>query len=358
MAARPLLIPGFRRILHGGGYNPEQWRAEPQVLEDDYRLMRLAGCNTFTLGIFAWSSYEPEEGAFQFDWLDRSLERLAREGHKVILATPSSAKPPWLAHRYPETRRVDRTGAREPDGGRHHHCWSSPVYREKLRLVTTQLAERYRGHPALGLWHVSNEYSGECFCELCNAAFRRWLEARYGTLAALNQAWWGSFRSHNYAAWEEVEPRDTAVDTLAVDYKRFHTDQVIEFLEWELAPLRELTPGVPCTTNFTGLFGGIDYAKAARHLDVVADDRYPAYDGTDAEAWREAVFVSFKNDLYRSFKPDRPWLVLERCPRASQWKQPMRAKRPHVHQTEMLQALAHGAEGTCSFQWRKARGGA
>jgi beta-galactosidase len=357
MLERPLLIPGFRRILHGGDYNPEQWQAEPGILEEDYRLMKLAGCNTFSVGIFAWTSYEPEEGKFSFEWLDRSLDRLAREGHRVILATPSGAKPAWLARRYPETRRVDRRGLREPYAGRHNHCWSSPVYREKVAIINGKLAERYRSHPALGMWHISNEYSGECWCELCIAAFRRWLEARYGTLAALNDAWWSSFWSHGYGSWEDVEPRDGAVDTLAVDYKRFHTDQVIDFLRWEMQPLRALTPEVPCTTNFMGLFSGFDYAKVAEHLDLVADDQYPAYDGNDPNAWRSAVAVSFKDDLYRSFKPDRPWMLMESCPEAPQWKQPMRAKRPNVHQTEMLQALAHGAEGTCYFQWRKGRGG-
>jgi len=357
MPERPLLIPGFRRILHGGDYNPDQWLKEPKVLEEDDRLMKLAGVNALSVGIFSWTSYEPDEGRFTFDWLDETMDRMAAAGRRVILATPSAARPAWLARRYPEVRRVDKNGLREPYAGRHNHCWSSPVYRDKVRTINTKLAERYRAHPALGMWHVSNELSGDCHCELCHAWFRRWLEERYQTLDALNDAWWTSFWSHDYRSWEDVEPRDGAVDTLAVDWRRFNTDQVIDFLRWEMAPLRELTPGVPCTTNFMGLFSGFDYARAAEHLDLVADDQYPAYDGTDPEAWRVAVGVSFKDDLYRAMKPDRPWMVMESCPEAPQWKQPMRAKRPNVHRAEMLQALSHGAEGTCYFQWRKGRGG-
>jgi len=357
MPERPLLIPGFRRILHGGDYNPDQWRKEPKILEEDDRLMKLAGVNALSVGIFSWTSYEPEEGRFTFDWLDETMDRMAAAGRRVILATPSAARPAWLARQYPEVRRVDKNGLREPYSGRHNHCWSSPVYRDKVRIINTKLAERYREHPALGMWHVSNELSGDCHCELCHAWFRRWLEERYQTLDGLNDAWWTSFWSHDYRSWEDVEPRDGAVDTLAVDFRRFNTDQVIDFLRWEMAPLRELTPGVPCTTNFMGLFSGFDYARAAEHLDLVADDQYPAYDGTDPEAWRIAVGVSFKDDLYRAMKPDRPWMVMESCPEAPQWKQPMRAKRPNVHRAEMLQALAHGAEGTCYFQWRKGRGG-
>jgi len=354
---RRLLIPGFRRILHGGDYNPDQWQGAPEILAEDARLMKLAGVNAVTLGVFAWSSYEPTEGHFTFDWLDRAMDAAGRAGQRVILATPSGAKPPWLGRRYAETRRVDRQGLREPYAGRHNHCWSSPVYREKVAIINRRLAERYAEHPALGMWHVSNELGGECYCVLCAEAFRAWLRERYGTLAALNEAWWSSFWSHGYAAWEEIEPRDEAVSTLAVDYRRFNTDQAIDFLKWEMEPLRELSPRVPCTTNFMGLLSGFDYARVAEVLDVVSEDQYPAYDGTDPEAWRAAVGVSMKGDLYRALKPGQPWMLMESCPEAPQWKQPMRAKRPNVHRTEMLQALAHGAEGTCYFQWRKGRGG-
>ena len=350
-------MPGFRRILHGGDYDPDPWRGAPQILEEDQRLMRVAGVNTLTLGVFAWSSYEPEEGRFTFEWLDRAMDRAAAAGQRVILATPSGAKPPWLARRYAETRRIDRNGSREPYDGRHNHCWSSPIYREKVAIINARLAERYAGHPALGMWHLSNALGGECYCILCSEAFRAWLRERYGTLAALNDAWWSSFWSRGYAAWEEVEPRDGAVDALALDYRRFNTAQVIDFLKWEMRPLRELSPDVPCTTNFMGLFGGLDYARLSEVLDLVSDARYPAYDGTDPEAWRAAVGMSMKGDLYRAMKPGVPWMLLGSCPEAPPWKQPMRAKRPNVQRTEMLQALAHGAEGTCCFAWRKGRGG-
>jgi beta-galactosidase len=354
---RRLLIPGFRRLLHGGDYNPDQWLSRPEVLDEDFRLMKLAGCNTFTLGIFAWTSYEPEEGKYCFDWLDRMMDRMSEAGHRVILATPSGAKPAWLSKKYPEVRRVTRDGLREPHRDRHNHCWTSPVYREKVRAIDTALARRYRGHPALGMWHVSNEYSGECYCETCLAKWQRWLEARYGSIDELNRAWWTSFWSHTFTAFDEIDPREWATDGLVLDWKRFNSDQAIDFYEWELEPLRRETPEVPCTTNFMGLFSGIDYAKLAERVDLVADDQYPRYDVRSAASVRTAVGVSFKDDLFRCFKPDRPWMLMESCPDAVQWNVPMRLKPAHAHRTEMLQAVAHGAEGTCYFQWRKGRGG-
>jgi beta-galactosidase len=357
MAPRPTLVPGVRTLLHGGDYNPDQWQAYPEVLEQDERLLELSGMNLLSIGIFSWTSYEREEGKFDFGWLDRTMDMLARIGARVSLATPSAAKPAWLAQRYPEVRRVNRRGLREEQGYRHNHCWSSPVYREKIALINRKLAERFGGHPALGVWHVGNEYSGQCYCERCIAWFQSWLEQKYGALDALNQAWWTAFWSHSFTSFSQIDPRDSSIDGLVVDYRAFFNHQVADFLRWEMAPLRELAPGVPCTTNFMGLHPELHYASLAEHVDFVADDQYPGYSAEDAELPRKAAAVGFKDDLYRCFKPERPWMLMESCPEATQWQQPMRLKRPGLHQLEMLQALAHGAEGTCYFQWRKGRGG-
>jgi beta-galactosidase len=357
MSERPLLIPGFKRILHGGDYNPDQWQRYPEVLSEDIRLMKLAGCSTFTLGVFSWTSYEPEEGRFSFDWLDRSMDQLAKEGHKVILATPSGAKPAWMSAKYPEIRRVQRNGLRDPHKDRHNHCWSSPVFREKVQIVNRKLAERYQKHPALGMWHISNELAGECLCDLCIAEYQRWLEKKYGTLDALNEAWWAGFWSKTYTSWAQIDPRDPSLDGASLDFRRFTNQQLIDFMLWEMKPLRELTPAVPATTNFMGTHGWMDYAKIAQHVDLVGDDQYPGYDGSSPTLPDTAVAVSFKDDLYRCYKPDRPWMLMECTPDAQQWREPMRLKRPNLHRAEMIQALAHGAEGTCYFQWRKGRGG-
>jgi beta-galactosidase len=354
---RPLIIPGFDHLLHGGDYNPDQWLSMPEVLEADSRLMELSGCNVFTIGVFSWTSYEPAEGQFSFDWLDRTMDRVHELGKKVVLATPSGAKPAWMAQKYPEIRRVDRNGQREPQMERHNHCWTSPVYRKKVALINQKLAQRYQGHPALGMWHLSNEYAGDCYCGLCLASFQGWLEKRYSTLDELNRAWYAAFWNHTFTAWNEIDPRDSSIDSLAIDFKRYYNDILIDFIQWEMKPLKELTPEVPCTTNFMGKHPANHYALVAEHLDLVADDQYPAFDGNDPHAWRSAVSYSFKDDLYRCFKPDRPWMLLESCPDAPQWLTPMRLKRPNVHMAEMLQAVAHGAEGTCYFQWRKGRGG-
>ena len=352
------LLPGFSKILHGGDYNPDQWLATPDVIEEDFRLMRKAGCNTFSVGIFAWTKYEPSEGVFTFEWMDRIMDRMAEEGHKVFLATPSGAKPAWMAKKYPEIRRVTRNGCREPYQSRHNHCWQSPVYREKVKEINTRLAQRYGRHPALAAWHVSNELEGDCFCPLCLGAWHRWLKDRYGSIEALNAAWWSAFWNHEYTAWDEIDPRDHTLDGLALDWRRFNTRQLCDFIDWEAAPLREHSPDIPVTTNFMNLIPRTDYAEVAKHVDFVCDDQYPGYDAESDDLLERVVRTSFKSDLFRSFKgAETPWLIMECAPDWVQWAEHYRFKRPGIHRAEMLQALGHGAEGTLYFQWRKGRGG-
>lgn len=350
------IIKSFSHFLHGGDYNPDQWLDHPEVIEEDFRMMHLAGCNTFSIGIFAWTSYEPEEGVYCFDWLDRIMDQLAAEGFKAILATPSGAMPAWMAEKYPEIRRINGEGLRVPYQNRHNHCGSSPVYREKVAAINRKLAERYANHPALAGWHVSNEYNGECYCELCLAAFHHWLEAKYGTLDAVNNAWWTSFWSHRYTAWSQINPRDKCVDGLTLDWKRFITWQCCDFMRNEVAPLRKFTPNVPLTTNMMGVFDGLDYWRVAEVCDFIADDCYPDWDhpGRYGEV---AAHFGMLHDMHRSMKQGRPFVMIESAPGQQNWKPYFRIKRPGVHQLEMMLAMGHGADGTLYFQWRKGRGG-
>src|SRR5690625_1040336 len=131
------------KMLHGADYNPEQWKKYPEVLEEDIRLMKEANCNVMSIGMFSWSSLEPEEGVFTFDFLDQLLDKLYQNGIYVFLATPSGARPAWMSEKYPEVLRVQANRVRNLHGKRHNHCFTSPVYREKVAIINQKLAERY-----------------------------------------------------------------------------------------------------------------------------------------------------------------------------------------------------------------------
>jgi beta-galactosidase len=159
-------------LFHGADYNPDQWLAYPEILAQDIELMKKAHVNCVSLGIFAWAHLEPVEGQYDFGWMRGIVDTLYENGVYTFLATPSGAKPNWMSEKYEEIRRVNLHGRREMSGLRHNHCYTSPVYREKTAQINRRLAEEFRGHPGVVLWHLSNEYGGQCFCPLCAGAFR------------------------------------------------------------------------------------------------------------------------------------------------------------------------------------------
>jgi beta-galactosidase len=303
---------GQSSIIHGGDYNPDQWLPMvPDILEQDASIMQADGINSSTVGIFAWTSLESEEGVFTFDWLDRVMDAQHKIGNRVILATPSGAMPAWLAEKYPDARRVDRRGFRSLYNGRHNHCWTSPSYHEKVRIINSRLAERYRNHPALAMWHVSNELQGECFCDGCRAAWMAWLQQRYGSLKQMNDAHWAYFWSHQATDWKHAEPTDGVMDGLVLDWHRFINQQLIDWYRFEAGVLKAITPDVPVTTNFMTTSFNHDYEAISRAVDVVTDDQYPGYDPEQPDLVTYAAYWSMKQDLYRCFKPDPTFMLME-----------------------------------------------
>lgn len=347
-------------IIHGGDYNPDQWIDTPEIWDEDVRLMKLAHINSATVGIFAWSLLEPEEGRYNFDWLETVLDKLHANGVSAVLATPSGARPPWLAQKYPEVLRVEESGIRNEYGVRHNHCLTSPVYREKVRQINRALAERFKDHPALALWHISNEYSGACHCDLCQQAFRDWLRKRYhNDIDELNHYWWNGFWSHRFTDFSQISsPKgrgENHVPALTLDWNRFVTAQHVSFLENEIVPLRELTPDVPVTTNMMCLYPGIDYQEMAKHVDVISWDSYPQWEQGRNE--QEALTHAFSHDLFRSMKQGQPFLMMESTPANVNWRDVNKLPLPGRQAQASLLAVALGADSVQYFQWRKSRGG-
>ena len=351
--------PRFPQFLHGGDYNPDQWLDRPDILDRDIEMMHKAHVNCVSIGIFSWALLEPEEGVYNFDWLDEVIDRLWKGGIHIILATPSGARPAWMAQKYPEVLRVESNFQRNHFGNRHNHCPSSPVYREKVQAIDTQLAIRYAGHPAVILWHLSNEYSGDCRCPLCQEKWRTWLKERYGTIDELNRRWWTSFWSMRYTDWSQVEPPSpvgqSSNTSMQVDWRRFSTQQCKDFILMEKAAVQAVNPDLKCTANLMERFWDYDYFSLAEAIDVVSWDAYPQWHG-ESDMARAAEFA-MNHEMMRSFK-DQPFLLMESTPSLVNWKRVNKLKRPGMHMLSSMQALAHGSQSVLYFQWRKGRGGA
>lgn len=347
----------FANFLYGGDYNPEQWLDQPEILEADIRMMKQARINVVSLGIFAWSMLEPEEGQYQFVWLDQIMDRLYENGIYIILATPSGARPMWLAEKYPEVLRTTEDGRKALFGGRHNHCFTSPVYRDKVRKIDLELARRYGTHPGVLLWHISNEYNGECHCPLCRNEFQIWLKEKYGSIDKLNKSWWTTFWSHKYDSFEQIDPPSSLgekeVHGLNLDWKRFVTDQTTDFMKAEIQAIRDGGASQSVTTNFMYDFKGLNYKRLAEEIDIVSWDTYPV--------WHKGRYIdvardnAMQHDFMRSLK-HKPFLLMESCPSSPNWQGVSMLKEPGLLLNSSIQAIAHGANSIQYFQIRQSRG--
>ncbi|MFY1627489.1 beta-galactosidase [Micromonospora sp. WMMD735] len=346
-------------IYFGADYNPEQW--PEQVWADDVALMRRAGVNLVSVGIFSWALLEPSPGRYEFGWLDRALDVLHAGGIRVDLATATASPPPWLAHRHPETlpRTVDGTVLWP--GGRQGYCPSSPIFRQHSLALVETVADRYAEHPAVVMWHVSNElgcHNVHCYCDVSAEAFRDWLRERYGDLDRLNDAWGTTFWSQRYHDWAEINPPRAAPTfanpTQQLDFLRFSSDAQRAQLRAEREVLKRRV-GQPVTTNFMIGMGikHMDYHSWAADVDLVANDHYLTV--TDPNAH---LGLAFAADHTRGVAGGDPWLLMEHSTSAVNWQPRNVAKTPGQLRRNSLTHVARGADGVLFFQWRASRAGA
>ncbi len=347
----------YDKFLYGGDYNPEQWLDYPDILEKDIEYMKEAGINTVTLGVFSWSKLEPKEGEYNFGWLEEIIDKLYANGIYTILATPSGARPKWLADKYEEVLRCDENRNRNFFGFRHNHCYTSPVYREKIAKIDGELAKRFGEKDAVIMWHISNELGGECHCDLCQDAFRKWLKNRYKTIDVVNKKWNTTFWSHVYDDFEQIEapsPRgETFLMGLNLDWKRFVTDQTADFVKWEIEAIRKAGSDKPSTVNMMYYYDGLDYNKFKDVIDITSWDNYPTWHSKNE--YETALDCGMYHDIIRGIKGE-PFLLMESCPSSTNWQSVSKLIKPGMLEAASLHAVAHGSQSVLYFQIRQSRG--
>ena len=346
-------LSGNGKLVYGCDYNPEQW--DSATWQEDVRLMKQAGVNLVAINIFGWAELEGSPGEYSFDRLDEILDLLQANNIGVNLGTGTSSTPAWLTTLYPEILPQSASGTRAWPGGRQAWCPSSPQYREHALRLVDEMVRRYGAHPAVRLWHVSNElgcHNALCYCDVSAAAFRSWLVARYGSLDALNQAWGTTFWSQRYSAWEQILPPRTTISTnnptQVLDFHRFSSDELLGYYQAEADVLRRRST-VPVTTNFmvTAHIRNLDYWSWAPHMDVIANDHY-----LDHRLDAPTTELAFAADATRGLAQGQPWLLMEHSTSAVNWQPRNIAKRPGEMLRNSLAHVARGADGLCFFQWR------
>ncbi|GAA2703856.1 beta-galactosidase [Actinoplanes palleronii] len=356
MSTLRLSIPG---ISLGCDYNPEQWT--PDVWREDVALMSEAGVDLVAVNIFGWSSVEPAAGQYEFDDLDEVIGLLHANGIKINLGTGTSSPPPWLTTLHPEVLPVAADGTTRFPGGRQAWCPSSPVFRDRAYDLVRHVADRYGDHPALALWHVSNElgcHNALCYCETSAEAFRSWLRRRYGKIETLNEAWGTAFWSQRYGDWAEIQPPRAALSARnpaqIVDFHRFSSDELLDYYRGETEILRARS-AAPVTTNFmvTAHIRNLDYWSWAPEMDVIANDHY-----LDHRLGDPVAELAFAADLTRGLSGGAPWMLMEQAAGAVNWQPHNLTKAPGEMLRNTLTHVSRGADSVCFFQWRASAQGA
>ena len=349
------------RIWYGGDYNPDQWPEE--VWDDDVRLMKKAGVNLVSVGIFSWAKIETSEGVYDFDWLDRIIDKLGEAGVAVDLASATASPPMWLTQAHPEVLWKDYRGDVCQPGARQHWRPTSPVFREYALKLCRAMAEHYKGNPYVVAWHVSNEYGCHNrfdYSEDAEHAFQQWCEERYGTIDAVNDAWGTAFWAQRMNDFSEIVPPRFIGDGnfmnpgKLLDFKRFSSDALKAFYIAERDALAEITPDLPLTTNFMVSASGsvLDYDDWGDEVDFVSNDHY----FIPGEAHLDEL--AFSASLVDGIARKDPWFLMEHSTSAVNWREINYRKEPGQLVRDSLAHVAMGADAVCYFQWRQSKAGA
>lgn len=349
------------RIWYGGDYNPDQWPEE--VWDDDVRLMKKAGVNLVSVGIFSWAKIETSEGVYDFDWLDRIIDKLGEAGVAVDLASATASPPMWLTQAHPEVLWKDYRGDVCQPGARQHWRPTSPVFREYALKLCRAMAEHYKGNPYVVAWHVSNEYGCHNrfdYSEDAEHAFQQWCEERYGTIDAVNDAWGTAFWAQRMNDFSEIVPPRFIGDGnfmnpgKLLDFKRFSSDALKAVYIAERDALAEITPDLPLTTNFMVSAAGsvLDYDDWGDEVDFVSNDHY----FIPGEAHLDEL--AFSASLVDGIARKDPWFLMEHSTSAVNWREINYRKEPGQLVRDSLAHVAMGADAVCYFQWRQSKAGA
>jgi beta-galactosidase len=317
----------------------------------DAALMHKAGINLIRLAEFAWKSLEPEEGRFDFAWLDQAVALFAKRGISSVLGTPTACMPAWCARKHPDTLAVEQNGQRIVWGVRKNNCYSSPTFRLLSQRITQAMATRMSNAKGVIGWQIDNELSiPTCYCDVCKKEFHDWVRAKYKSIAEVNRAWGTQFWNHQYDSWDEITlPMNHSEYNpgLCLDWQRFHTWLLARFQREQVQIIRAQCPRHFITHNYMGLYADVNYRELVGDLDFVSWDNYTTANDRPRIRYQGA----FAADLMRGMKKKNFW-IMEQQIGPGGWNGAGRCFRPNEARNSTFQQVGRGADGMVFFPWR------
>lgn len=344
-------------------YYPEAW-PENQWARDIENIKKL-GMEYIHMGEFAWAFMEPEEGKFDFDWLEKNVRYAAAAGLKVILCTPSPTPPVWLVRSHPEVLMLDAQGRRMNHGSREHACWSVPLYRNYVEKVIIELSRRFGNNPAVWGWQIDNELSHYrkqfCYCTYCRTKFRAWLKVKYGTIQQLNRDWGNAFWSQKYLDFDQIDipNQEELVAQInphaQLDFQRWFAAEAADYIRFQADLLRKHTRNQWVTTNFMSMHGEVNPTLSGKDLDIVTWTIYPAHgnlnQGPLGFRLGDGAVLSFMHDFTRSINGLEGLMELQ--PGQVNWGEVNPWPYPGAIRMWILRSFAAGARLVCTYRYRQ-----
>ena len=347
-------------IHFGVDYYPEHW---PETRwETDAVLMQKMGIQVVRMAEFSWHKLEPEEGKYDFTWLDRVIALLGRYNIRTVLGTPTAAPPAWMVRKHPQILPIDQEGRVRGFGGRHHDCQSNETYRDYCRKIVTQMAGHYADNEYVIGWQPDNELGNShqdlCTCDSCRDHFQTWLEKKYQSVDVLNRAWGNAFWSQEYNSFQEIgAPRITVCGenpSMMLDWKRFCSDLIVDFLKEQTDIIRKYCPNHFITHNYMGFADTVNYYDLGELLDFVSHDQYPGLNMMPGEGALDHApnhVLAATLDVVRSYKNRNFW-IMEQQSGITGWQIMGRSPEPGQLSLWTAQSVAHGADAIVYFRWR------
>lgn len=348
-------------MIIGVDYYPEHW--DKSLWKADADLMRESGVKIVRLAEFAWCRLEPQEGNFDFGWLDEIIGILSERDIKIVLCTPTNCPPMWFYEKYPDAVQTEKDGRKTNTGIRGHRCINNADFLRYAERIIDTMTKRYADNKAIIAWQIDNELEANfCFCETCIGKYRSWLKARYTTVEAVNKAYGNNMWSGEYSSWEQIKPPfgsypDAWLNpSYMLDYNRYASDSVVEHINWQQELIRKNCPDTAITTNVWFCRNMPNFYDEFKKLDFISYDNYPTTRLPDNS--EECYSHAFHLDLMRGVKRKGFWVMEQLSGGLGCWAPMGRTPSPGMIKGYSLQAFAHGADTVVHFRWRTAVSGA